>query len=60
MVTLLLIFFSNIETPMKDVTIQGESVALAIPIPYLTLVKTSSDFPGSEVITVDDMKPIEP
>jgi hypothetical protein len=52
--------FSNTETPVKDVTIQGESTALAIPIPSLTPLATSSDLPGSEVINIDDMTPIEP
>jgi hypothetical protein len=51
--------FSNTETPMKDVTTQGESTALANPIPSLTPLATSSDLLGSKVINVDDLKPIE-
>jgi hypothetical protein len=51
--------FSNTETPVKDVTIQGESTALAIPIPSLTPLATSSDLPSSKVINIDDLTPIE-
>jgi hypothetical protein len=51
---------SNTETHVKDVTTQGESTALAIPIPSLTPLATSSGIPGSEVVNVDDLTPIEP
>ena len=52
--------FSNTETPMKDVTTQGESNALANPIPSLTPLATSSDLPCSKVINIDDLTPIKP
>jgi hypothetical protein len=45
---------------VKDITIQGESNALAIPIPSLTPLAKSFHFPGLEVINVDDLTPIEP
>jgi hypothetical protein len=35
------LLFSNTETPMKDVTNQGESIALTSPIPSLTPLATS-------------------
>jgi hypothetical protein len=50
----------NIETPVKEITNQGESTALTIPIPSLTPLATSSNLPCSEVIIIDDLIPIEP
>jgi len=54
------LLLSNIETLVKDVTNQGESVALISPIPYLTPLETSYDFLCSEVINIDGVTPIEP
>jgi hypothetical protein len=51
---------SNTETPVKDTTNQGESTALITPIPSLTPLETCFDLPCSEVINIDDLKPIEP
>jgi hypothetical protein len=51
---------SNTETPVKDVTNQGESTAFISPIPSLTPLATSFDLPCSEVINIDDLTPIEP
>jgi hypothetical protein len=54
------LLLSNTETPVKDVTNQGESTALISPIPSLTPLATSFDLPCSEVINIDDLTPIEP
>jgi hypothetical protein len=51
---------SNIETHVKDVTAQRESTTLAIHIPSLTPLATSSGIPSSKVVNVDDLTPIEP
>jgi hypothetical protein len=37
---------SNTETPLKDVTTQGESTALASPIPYLTPLASRFEIHG--------------
>jgi hypothetical protein len=50
---------SNIENPIKDVTTQGESTSLTIPIPALIHFATSSGILDSEVVNVDDLTPIE-
>jgi hypothetical protein len=41
------------------VTTQGESTTLAIPIPSLTPLATSSEIPGLERVNVDYLTPIE-
>jgi hypothetical protein len=51
---------SNTETPIKDVTTQGESTTLAISIPYLTSLATSYGITDSEVVNVDDLTLIGP
>jgi hypothetical protein len=51
---------SNTENPINDVTAQGESTALASPIPSLTPLATSFGIRGSEVVNVEYFTPIEP
>jgi hypothetical protein len=43
---------SNTETPLKYVTSQGESNALALPIPYLTRLASSFEIHGTKVVNV--------
>jgi hypothetical protein len=52
--------FPNTETPVKDATNPEGSTALSSPIPSLTPLATSSELPGSEVINIDDLTPIQP
>jgi hypothetical protein len=51
---------SNTENPLKDVTTQGASTALASPIPSLNPLASSFEIHGTEVINVEYMTPIEP
>jgi hypothetical protein len=49
----------NTETPLKYATNLEGSNVVSSPIPSLTALATSSELPGSKLINIDDLTPIQ-